>query len=61
MSKRGGKREGAGRPCKDNALTEGINVSVDIKTKQAYKMLPIEVKRQIGERLRSILIKYLHN
>ena len=61
MSKRGGKRTGAGRPSKDNALTEGINVSVDIKTKQAYKMLPVEVKRQIGERLRSILIKYLHN
>ena len=61
MSKRGGKREGAGRPIKDNALTEGINVSVDTKTKQAYKMLPVKVKRQIGERLRSILIKYLHN
>ena len=61
MSKRGGKRTGAGRPSKDNALTEGINVSVDTKTKQAYKMLPVEVKRQIGERLRSILIKYLHN
>jgi hypothetical protein len=61
MSKRGGRREGAGRPSKDNALTEGINVSVDIKTKQSYKLLPVEVKRQIGERLRSILIKYLHN
>jgi predicted transcriptional regulator len=61
MSKRGGKRKGAGRPSKDNALTEGINVSVDTKTKQAYKMLPVEVKRQIGERLRSILIKYLYN
>jgi hypothetical protein len=61
MIKRGGKREGAGRPSKDNALTKGINVSVDTKTKQAYKMLPVEVKRQIGERLRSILIKYLHN
>ena len=61
MSKRGGKRTGAGRPCKDNALTEGINVSVDIKTKQSYKLLPLEVKRQIGDRLRSIIIKYLHN
>jgi hypothetical protein len=61
MSKRGGKREGAGRPCKDNALTEGINVSVDIKTKQTYKMLPVKVKRQIGERLRSVINKYLHN
>lgn len=59
MSKRGGKRKGAGRPCKDNALTEGINVSVDTKTKQAYKMLPVEIKRQIGERLREILIKCL--
>jgi hypothetical protein len=61
MSKRGGKRKGAGRPSKNNALTEGINVSVDMKTKQSYKLLPLEVKRQIGERLRSILIKYLHN
>jgi len=59
MSKRGGKRKGAGRPSKDNALTEGINVSVDIKTKQAYKSLSLEVKRSIGEVLRNVLIKYL--
>jgi hypothetical protein len=61
MGKRGGKRTGAGRPSKDNALTEGINVSVDIKTKQAYKLLPVEVKKQIGDSLRNVLNKYLHN
>jgi hypothetical protein len=59
MSKRGGKRKGAGRPSKNNALTEGINVSVDIKTKQSYKLLPLEVKRQIGNRLRSVLGLYV--
>jgi hypothetical protein len=59
MSKRGGKRKGAGRPSKDNALTEGINVSVDIKTKQLYKLLPLEVKRQIGDKLRSVLGLYV--
>jgi hypothetical protein len=59
MGKRGGKRTGAGRPSKDNALTEGINVSVDIKTKQSYKLLPLEVKRQIGDRLRSVLGLYV--
>jgi len=59
MSKRGGKRTGAGRPSKDNALTEGINVSVDMKTKQLYKLLPLEVKRQIGDKLRSVLGLYV--
>jgi len=59
MGKQGGKRKGAGRPSKDNALTEGINVSVDIKTKQSYKLLPLEVKRQIGDRLRSVLGLYV--
>jgi hypothetical protein len=59
MSKRGGKRKGAGRPSKDNALTDGINVSVDFKTKQSYKLLPLEVKRQIGDRLRSVLGLYV--
>jgi hypothetical protein len=59
MSKRGGKRKGAGRPSKDNALTEGINVSVDIKTKQSYKLLPLEIKRKLGDVLRDVLIKHL--
>jgi hypothetical protein len=59
MGKRGGKRTGAGRPSKDNALTEGINVSVDIKTKQSYRLLSLEVKRKIGDTLRNVLAKYL--
>lgn len=59
MGNRGGKRKGAGRPSKDNALTEGINVSVDKQTKQSYKLLSLELKRQIGDILRNVLIKYL--